>query len=269
MSSSLYAVQHIRKLRGGSQAHLMRASDGAYWVTKFSNNPQHVKVLANEMLATRMGQALGLPVPRVETIDVSQWLIEHTPDLRVDLGGSSIPCQAGKHLASIYVQDPSDGPVFDYLPDALLESVRNVADFARILVLDRWTCNSDGRQAVFSRKERQRRYWATFIDQGYCFNAGEWTFPDSPLRGVYAKNCVYKNVTGWHAFEPALTLAEKMDIHEIWRIASEIPPEWYEFDTIGLDRLVETLYRRRAILRDLIVAFRTSSRNPFPNWTAN
>ena len=28
-------------------------------------------------------------------------------------------------------------------------------------------------------------YTATFIDQGYCFNAGEWTFPDSPLRGVY------------------------------------------------------------------------------------
>jgi hypothetical protein len=53
------------------------------------------------------------------------------------------------------------------------------------------------------------------------------------------------------------------------RIASKTPSEWYEFDTDGLNRLVETLYRRRAIIRNLIVEFRTSSLNPFPNWTAN
>jgi len=86
----------------------------------------------------------------------------------------------------------------DYLPDGLLERVVNVADFARVLVLDKWTCNADGRQAVFHHKRpRSRRYTATFVDQGYCFNAGEWTFPDYPLRGVYATNCVYQGVTGW------------------------------------------------------------------------
>jgi hypothetical protein len=48
------AVQHIRRLRGGSQAQLLRASDGAYYVCKFLNNPQHIRVLANEMFATRL-----------------------------------------------------------------------------------------------------------------------------------------------------------------------------------------------------------------------
>jgi hypothetical protein len=57
-----------------------------------------------------------------------------------------------------------------------------------------------------------------------------------------------------------------MDIDSIWRIAAGIPEEWYEFDTDGLSRLVEALYGRRAMIRDLILAFRTSSRNPFPNW---
>jgi hypothetical protein len=71
MSACISAVQHLRKLRGGSQSHLLRASDGAWYVTKFQNNPQHVRVLANEMLATRLGLALGLPMPRVETIEVS------------------------------------------------------------------------------------------------------------------------------------------------------------------------------------------------------
>jgi hypothetical protein len=57
------ALQHLRKLRGGSQPHLIQASDGASYVTKFQNNPQHIRVLANEMFATRLGLALGLPMP--------------------------------------------------------------------------------------------------------------------------------------------------------------------------------------------------------------
>ncbi len=49
MNSPLAVVQHIRPMRGGSQSHLMRASDGAYHVVKFQNNPQHRGVLANEL----------------------------------------------------------------------------------------------------------------------------------------------------------------------------------------------------------------------------
>jgi hypothetical protein len=248
----------------------LRASDGEAYVTKFQNNPQHVRVLANEMLATRLGLALGLPMPPVAVIEVCDWLIEHTPDLRIQLGGAEIPCQSGKQLASLYVGADGPGLASDYLPGELLRGVRNVASFAAVLVLDKWTCNSDGRQAIFCRKTaRSQRYSATFIDQGYCFNAGEWTFPDFPLRGVYANNCVYETVTGWEAFEPVLSRAEQMDVSEIWRMAADIPEEWYEFDSDGLSRLVEKLYQRRAIIRDLIAAFRTSCRNPFPNWTAS
>ena len=267
MSACISAVQHLRRLRGGSQSHLLAASDGASYVTKFRNNPQHVRVLANEMLATRLGRALGLPMPRVEVIDVSAWLVTHTPDLRIQLAGVEIPCQSGQQLASLYVGPESSGLTFDYLPRELLEGVRNLTDFARVLVLDKWTCNSDGRQAIFCRKTlRSQRYAATFIDQGYCFNAGEWSFPDCPLRGVFANNCVYKDVQGWDAFEPALSRAEQMDANEIWRFAADIPEEWYEWDKDGLNRLVETLYARRSSIRRLIGDFRRSGRNPFPNW---
>lgn len=267
MSACISAVQHLRKLRGGSQSHLLQASDGAWYVTKFQNNPQHVRVLANEMLATRLGLALGLPMPRVETIEVSDWLIEHTEDLRIELAGRKIPCRSGEQLGSLYGGPDSPGRTLDYLPRYLLETVLNIDDFARVLVLDKWTCNSDGRQATFRRKtQRSRRFAATFIDQGYCFNAGEWSFPDSALRGVYADNCVYKKVAGWDAFEPTLTRTEQMDANEIWRLAADIPEEWYEEDADGLRRLVETLYARRSMIRSLISEFRESNRNPFPNW---
>lgn len=266
MNSCISAVQHLRPLRGGAQSHLLRASDGACYVTKFQNNPQHIRVLANEMLATKLGLALGLPMPRVEVIDVSAWLVEHTEDLRISLGGDKVPCQSGKQLGSLYVGCESPGMTYDYLPRELLERVLNIADFPRVLVLDKWTCNSDGRQAIFWKPPRRRRYSATFIDQGYCFNAGEWTFPDSPLRGAYANNCVYERVMGWEAFEPALSRAEEMDAHTIWRYAAGIPEEWYEGDRDGLDRLVEALHNRRGAIRKLITEFRRSSRNPFPNW---
>jgi len=45
--------------------HEFKASDGFCYVTKFQNNPQHIRMLANEMLATNLGLALGLPMPRV------------------------------------------------------------------------------------------------------------------------------------------------------------------------------------------------------------
>jgi hypothetical protein len=258
-------VQHISPLRGGAQSHLLRASDGNWYVTKFQNNPQHIRVLANEMLATRLGLLLGLPMPRVEIIEVSDWVIEHSAELRLQLAGAQLRPKSGKQLGSLYVGQNSPGLTFDYLPNEMLQNVRNLADFARVLVLDKWASNSDGRQAVFSRQTvRSRRYTATFIDQGYCFNASEWTFPDYPLRGVYARNEVYEGVTGWESFEPTLSRADRMDPQMIWQCAAEIPEEWYEGDRANLERLIEQLSKRRGIIRKLIEDFRGCTRTPFP-----
>jgi hypothetical protein len=219
------------------------------------------------MLATELGLRLGLPVAPVRVIEVSGWLIEHTPELRVQLAGQQIPCHKGKQLGSLYVGDEHAGTILDSLPRELLKRVRNLADFARVLVLDKWTANCDGRQAVFFRKTpNHRRYDACFVDQGYCFNVGEWTFPDSPLRGVYANSCVYEEIKGWDAFEPTLSRSEAMDAQVIWSCSREIPEEWYEGDRGGLVRLTEQLSKRRAAIRNLIREFRNSSRNPFPNW---
>jgi hypothetical protein len=267
VNTCISATQHIRALRGGAQSHLLRAADGNCYVTKFQNNPQHVRVLANEMLGTRLGLELGLPMPQARVIEVSDWLIEHSPDLRLQLAGSRVACKSGKQLGSLYVGQHAPSLTFDSLPNELLKAVRNLADFTRVLVLDKWTSNSDGRQAVFCRRSAtSRRYTATFIDQGYCFSASEWTFLDYPLRGVYANNCVYEGVSGWEGFEPALTRAESMGAENIWRCAADIPEEWYEGDREGLERLVEGLSKRRQVIRNLIGDFRRSTRNPFPNW---
>jgi len=263
------ATEHLRRMRGGSQAHLMKCSDGSLAVVKFRNNPQHMRILANDMLASRLAEHVGLSVPNVLIVEVSDFLVQHSPDLTMQRLGKTIPCEPGLQFGSQYVVSPFEGQVFDYLPPVILERVRNLGTFAGMLAMDKWTGNADGRQATFHRKMRERRYTAAFIDQGYCFNGGEWTFEDRALQGVYAQNEVYTSVIGWSSFEPWLSRIEQIDEHFVCVIAREIPLRWYGSDWAALEQLVEKLLNRRGtvLIKALIDAFRLSVRKPFPNWT--
>ena len=243
----------------------MRVEDGEYYVVKFQNNPQHVRVLANEFLAARLAEHVGLPVPRGEVIEVGQWLIENTAELRILLPGSMDRCRPGLQFGSRYPVDPWTGRAFDYLTADLLPKVRNVSAFAGVLALDKWTCNIDSRQVVFCRQKGRRVYTAVFIDFGHCFGHNAWTFADAPLRGVYAWNDVYEGVVGWGDFQPWLNNIEQFDPAYAFRSAEEIPPEWYG-DPDALEGLVGRLMERRLQVRDLIDNFRKSPRHPFPNW---
>jgi hypothetical protein len=263
---AVLAVQQIRRMKGGAQGQLMLGADGQVYVVKFQNNPQHVRVLANEFLASRLAVAAGLSAPEVDLVEVSGWLVEHTPELDMDLGRTRVRCQPGLQFGSRFVGGLMPGQVVDYLPDEQLTEVRNLAEFAGILALDKWTGNANGRQAVFARRQRERRYKAVFIDYGYCFQAGEWKFDDIPLRGTYFLNTVYQQVAGWDAFEPWLTRLETMAADTVWAAASEIPPEWYGGDVSEMEALVEKLLARRSKIRGLIAEFGKSDRKPFPKW---
>jgi hypothetical protein len=261
------AVQAIRRMRGGAQSQLMLGADEQLWVVKFKNNPQHIRVLANELIATRIAEAIGLPVPQSDVVEVSEWLIANSPEMVVEHGrGKQERCAAGLQFGSRFVGGLMPGQVVDYLPEQQLDEVRNLAEFAGMLVVDKWTGNCNGRQAVYERGPRQRKYRAIFIDQGFCFNAGEWTFPDVPLRGVFARNRVYSRVTGWNSFEPWLSRVEAFAASGLGTIAEAVPPEWYGGDLGVIEHLMETLLRRRSRMRELIEHFRDSSRQPFPNW---
>src|SRR6202167_1514983 len=131
--SVVEAVQHVRRMRGGAQGHLMRCADGNFYVVKFRNNPQHLRVLANKMLATRLAERAGLPVPVTEVIEVDEWLVEHTPELSIQLAHNTIRCQAGLQFGSRFVVSPLEGQVLDYLPVEMLDRVRNREAFAGML----------------------------------------------------------------------------------------------------------------------------------------
>jgi len=287
MCAMRLAVEHVRRMRGGAQAHLMRCDDDGYYIVKFQNNPQHLRILANEMLATRLAARLGLCVPQVAVVEVRPELIAYTTYLVMQLGMGRIPCSAGKQFGSQFPGHPARMAVHDFLPDEQLCAVRNLPDFLGVFVFDKWTCNTNGRQAIFFREAEDNgrpaaspapgpgpaavmytnQYTAMMIDHGFCFNAGEWDFPDAPLRGLYARHRVYENVAGMDAFEPWLERLEKRITEALLgEEAERIPPEWYQDDWDALARLLDKLYARRKRLRELILSARNSGRDPFPNW---
>src|SRR5947208_3296346 len=258
---SIKAITHIRRLRGGSQAQLMVADDGHEYVIKFQGNPQTTRVLANEYLAGRLARMIGLNVPEPAVIHVDAETIRRY-DISFQLAGSEIVPPAGLQFGSRLIVDEE---VHDWLPTLWLGKINNVGEFAGMLAFDKWTGNADGRQVVFHKRCSQRKYAAAFIDFGYCFNAAEWSFPDSPLRGAYARQEVYAHVESWSDLEPWLSRIEQCSKAALQSIAREIPVEWYG-ERHDLDCLLNSLFERRRVVRRLIDDFRKSHRNPFPNW---
>lgn len=262
-------------MRGGAQSHLLRCTyrdpqggteQEGFFVTKFQNNPQHVRILANELLCFRLARHLQLPVPEAEQVEVSGELLEKTPDLHMEMPQGSVGCTPGIHFGSRYPGDPRRVAVFEFVPDSTLDRLENLQQFRGMLLFDQWTCNVDARQAIFVRAPSAGKYQALMVDQGFCFNDGMWNFPDSPLHGLYHRRRVYAGVTGWDSFEPWFTWLREMPMDTLDRIYREVPTEWYGGEQDALECLLEKLSKRRKLVPELITAVRKSSANPFPKW---
>ena len=167
-------------------------------MVKFQNNPQHRRILVNELLGTRLASRLGLPTAPVAIIEVSEELIRLRPDLVMEHPRHRFPCHAGPQFGSRYPGDPRRLTLHDFLPDQQLPQVENLHDFAGMLVFDKWTCNTNGRQTLFLSDWSSTAattadvtasapassggssgpgipggaYRTLMIDQGFCFNAG-------------------------------------------------------------------------------------------------
>ena len=270
----LTAVGHVRKMRGGAQAHLLAADDGNWYVVKFRNNPQHQRVLVNELLSSTFLEYLKIAAPETAVIHLTQQFLASNAEIRLQKGAETIPVEPGWHFGSRYPGDPSRAAVYDFLPDALLARVANLEDFRAILVFDKWTANADGRQSVFYRAlvkqdgtvSTRPSFVARMIDHGYTFNGPDWDFPESPVQGLYARPLVYESVRGLDDFQPWLEQIVHFPEEVIDRAWKRIPQDWIRGEEEELDRLLEELFRRRQRLPELISACRSARRNPFPNW---
>jgi hypothetical protein len=269
----LTAIRHVRRMRGGAQAHLLKADDGRWYVVKFRNNPQHRRILVNELLCSEFLEYLKISAPRTAFILVTPEFLAANPDVHLTLGNARVDVAPGWHFGSRYPGDPEREAVYDFLPDALLGQVANLEDFRAILVFDKWTANADGRQCVFFRAMVRRGeaggsrgFVARMIDHGFAFDGPNWSFADSPLQGLYARRLVYDPVRSLDDFQPWLRQVENFPDEVMDRAWKRIPPDWIEGEEDALQQLLERLFERRKRLPELIAACRSTRVNPFPNW---
>ena len=261
-------------MRGGAQAHLLEADDGHWYVVKFHNNPQHRRVLANELISSGLLEYLKIAAPRTALIQVTPAFLAANSDVHLTLGAKRVAAAPGWHFGSRFPGDPDRTAVYDFLPDSLLAQVANLEDFRAILVFDKWTANADGRQCVFHRAMVRRTgfagrpaFVARMIDHGFAFNGPNWDFPESPIQGLYCRRQVYESVRSLDDFQPWLDQVIHFPEEVIDQAWKRIPPGWVDGEEDDLDRLLERLYDRRKRVPDLLAACRTARTNPFPNWT--
>lgn len=239
---------------------------------KFRNNPQHRRVLVNELLASKLLDYLKVSTPETALLNVTAAFLHENQDVCLTLGTRRIDVPPGWHFGSRYPGNPERVSVYDFLPDALLAGVANLEDFRAILVFDKWVGNADGRQAVFHRAMVRQgagghaAFVARMIDQGYAFNGPNWDFPESPLQGLYARKLVYEPVRSLDDFQPWLDQVMNFPEEVMDRAWKAIPPAWIEGDENALEGLLEQLFARRKRLAELICACRQTRVAPFPNW---
>lgn len=273
----VHATRLLRRMRGGAQAHLLACDDGRFYVTKFLNNPQHRRILANEWAAAILLRHLGVARPDVRVVMVSAELLAAEPDIHFQLGTRRAPVEPGLHFGSLFPGNPDTEAVYDFLPDSLLPSVANLDHFAGALVFDKWTANSDSRQAIFFRRRlndfldrpgppNQKGFIAWMVDHGYILDGPHWDFPDSPIQGLYFRPLVYRGLTSMESLEPFLSRAEHCPEALFDEILRSTPPAWIEGEEDAWERVLEKLFHRRGRIADLIRATIRARPQAFPDW---
>jgi hypothetical protein len=169
--------------------------------------------------------------------------------------------------------------IYDFIPDSLLAQVANSEQFRAVLVFDRWVANTDGRQSVFFRAKlkdwlvlpgvsRKIGFVVSMIDHGFAFNGPQWDLPESAISGLYPRRMVYESVKSIDDFDPWLSRVRNFPDEVIGRAIRQLPPEWIEDDFHALEKLMDSLMRRKKRVPDLIRQCHTAPDNPFTRWNA-
>lgn len=269
------ARQLIRKMRGGAQAHLIEAEDGHCYVVKFQNNPQHRRILVNELIATCLLRYLQVSAPPYALVEISADFLAAFPDVHLMRGNQRFAVEPGWHYGSRFPGDPRRLVVYDYLPDVQLRHCANLAEFAGCLVFDKWTANVDARQGVFHRARIRAAGTSSetegmvvqMIDHGFAFDGPYWRWTDAPLQGLYFRSLVYERICSLDDFQPWFDRVRHLPEEVVDQARRQVPEAWLpDGDGEHLDRMLEDLLKRRNRVEILLREAHSTRPQLFPNW---
>ena len=263
------AHRFVRKMSGGAQGHLIESAEGDAYVVKFTNNPQHLRIVINEWISSTIFRHLCISTPEAAVVNISREFIRDNPGVYMELHSRRVLPIFGSHFGSRFAGESGQIKVYSQLPNTTLENVANLSDFCGVFVADRWLGNTDYRQAIFTRVpgvSRPFSFVVQMIDNGQMFDGGNWRFEDSPIRRPYFGS-VYQRVHGIAAFEPWLGAVAAFPQAVLEGAFQQMPSSWRSGDTdAAFEKLLGQLMRRRERVSDWIYECHALSSNPFPNW---
>ena len=161
----------------------------------------------------------------------------------------------GLHLGSSCPVNPEETAIYDFLPSNLIGKTVNLAEFAKVLVVDMFLGQADSRQAVFvrDRSKRELSFRAYFIDHGFAFGGNKWKIDDFARQALYFDQNVYSMIHMGSLCEQAIESLASVSEDELRNLARGIPSEWLgPTDDENLCSLFTTLQKRRVRMRTLI-----------------
>jgi hypothetical protein len=201
---------------GGSEPHLFEVVEGPAQMVKAQNNPQGLRVLANELVGSLCLDWLDVVHPPGAIVDLPPEILNLSPGAVFNNG---TPLASGESFGSEHWQSDPQGAV----DVALIENRRDVAG---AMALDTWIQPHDARQyRVRASADVPGRYEFIPLDQGHCFGNPEWTaasFADAPAPVLAAPVCPV-DAADVQNFAQRLRSFQQRDAE---RMVDQVPAAW-------------------------------------------
>jgi hypothetical protein len=264
------AAEGIRRMRGSTQAHLVKLADGSSCVVKFANNPAGARVLVNELVASLLLGELSIATPSPAVIHVGEDFLQRNPEVSLTLGGVPYRPTAGWHFGSRFPGDPSTTAVYDFLPDSMLPRVANRDDFLGVHLFDLWTCNAP-RQAIFFREKvndsaatikPSSRWVAQMIDHARAFGGAGWRFSQTKTPALYRQRAEHGRKLLVRDYAPWIARVMALPGQVFGEILQRVPADWVLGGEGEAREMIAQLGIRRGCIPALLaeaLASRTSS----------
>ncbi len=221
-SGKVRVTQFIRRLRGGSQPKLVKASDGYLYVVKFSGNAQGPNLIFNEVMGSELYRRCGISTPEWKALDITAEFLVNNPACRIETEKDLLRPPIGLCFGSRYLGS-SDANLFDVLPGASYSRIFNRSSFWLAWALDICAGHADNRQVIFSGKEGGR-YEAVFLDHGHLFGGPDGLRNPDPIVSRYLDSRVYPEIT-----KSEMRKLKKFRLEhagDLWNVAMSLPEEW-------------------------------------------
>lgn len=220
----LNAVQYLGPVGiGATSPQLMRGDDGKVYIVKLQNNRLGAKVLVNELLAVKYGEALDLCFPPGGMIRLTAEFIKKNPILYYN------KVKPGCHYACLYFKHTR------YVDRLHLFKATNKEQMAGVMLFDHLFHNLDrtwNRRNLLIRKE-EAGYVLYAIDNSHLFKRGVWTIKTleklAPEIEINSRRCyglLLKHYFTREHLQGYVQKIKQLADNQLSSLVADIPTDW-------------------------------------------